>query len=73
MKRCGRFGRTFSHLGGEVLVLTVRHVMEVMETIAPWFLAEAWDNAGLQVGHQGWHVDKIWIALEPTVELVEKG
>jgi putative NIF3 family GTP cyclohydrolase 1 type 2 len=46
--------------------------MEVMETIAPWFLAEAWDNAGLQVGHQGWHVDKIWIALEPTVELVEK-
>ncbi|NVM23223.1 MAG: Nif3-like dinuclear metal center hexameric protein, partial [Desulfobacterales bacterium] len=51
---------------------TVKHIMEIMETIAPSSLAEAWDTIGLQVGHQAWPVDKIWVALDPSVELVAK-
>lgn len=50
----------------------IRHVVEVMDRIAPPFLAEQWDNIGLQVGHKGWPVRKIWVALDPTVGLVEK-
>ncbi len=44
--------------------------MEVMEEIAPASLAQDWDNIGLQVGHQNWPVEKIWVALDPTDELV---
>ncbi len=44
--------------------------MEVMEEIAPASLAQDWDNIGLQVGHQSWPVDKIWVALDPTDDLV---
>lgn len=54
------------------MAVTVRHVMEVLETIAPSSLAEAWDNIGLQVGHHAWPVDKIWVALEPNVDLVAR-
>ncbi|MCJ7774363.1 MAG: Nif3-like dinuclear metal center hexameric protein, partial [Desulfobacterales bacterium] len=38
--------------------------------IAPIYLAEDWDNVGLQVGENGWLVKKIWIALDPTTEVV---
>ena len=50
--------------------ITVKQVMEVMETIAPSSLAETWDNIGLQVGHRAWPVHKIWVALEASVKLV---
>jgi dinuclear metal center YbgI/SA1388 family protein len=54
------------------VIVSVRDVMEVMEEIAPASLAEDWDNIGLQVGHQGWQVDKIWVALDPTHDLVDE-
>lgn len=46
--------------------------MDVMQTMAPSFLAESWDNVGLQVGHEQWQVDKVLVALEPTVDVVER-
>jgi len=52
------------------VMVALRDIMEVMEEIAPASLAQDWDNTGLQVGHQGWPVDKIWVALDPTVDLV---
>ncbi|HID29867.1 MAG TPA: Nif3-like dinuclear metal center hexameric protein [Desulfobacterales bacterium] len=54
------------------MVVTLRDIIEVMEEIAPAFLAQDWDNAGLQVGHQTWQVNKIWIALDATEDLVAK-
>jgi len=53
-------------------MITIDHVIEVMEQIAPLCLAETWDNPGLQVGHRQWLVNNIWVALDPTYEVVEK-
>ena len=49
---------------------TVSDIMQVLETIAPQTLAEGWDNVGLQVGDPGRPVKHIWIALDPTYEVV---
>jgi len=49
---------------------TVADIIQVMEKVAPVQLAEDWDNVGLQVGEKSWHVKKIWIALDPTPEVV---
>jgi len=52
------------------VIVAVRDIMWVMEEIAPPSLAQDWDNTGLQVGHQSWRVDKIWVALDPTDDLM---
>ncbi len=49
----------------------VSDIAAIMEAIAPAFLAETWDNCGLQVGASQWPVDKIWVALDPLVEVIE--
>jgi dinuclear metal center YbgI/SA1388 family protein len=49
---------------------TVVGIIKAMETIAPSFLAENWDNVGLQVGQKNWTVKKIWISLDPDLEVV---
>jgi dinuclear metal center YbgI/SA1388 family protein len=46
-------------------------IISIMEKIAPSGLAEGWDNSGLQVGDRDWPVKKIWIALDPTPEVVD--
>ncbi len=42
-----------------------------MEKVAPSFLAESWDNCGLQVGALQWPVRKVWVALDPLLSVVE--
>jgi GTP cyclohydrolase I len=49
----------------------VSDIAGIMEEIAPAFLAETWDNCGLQVGASQWPVEKIWVALDPLVEVIE--
>ena len=49
---------------------TVSDIMALMEMIAPPELAESWDNVGLAVGGVAWPVEKIWIALDPSLEVV---
>jgi dinuclear metal center YbgI/SA1388 family protein len=53
------------------VVATVADIMKIMETIAPFALAEKWDNVGLQVGERQWPVRTIWTALDPDPEVVE--
>ncbi len=48
----------------------VADIIEVMGVIAPTRLAEAWDNVGLQVGQTDWPVKTIWIALDPSPDVV---
>ena len=50
---------------------TVSDIIKVMESLAPKALAEDWDNVGLQVGDAGRPVKSIWIALDPTVQVVK--
>jgi len=45
-------------------------IIKAMETIAPIWLAEEWDNVGLQVGQKNWPVRTIWIALDPGPDVV---
>jgi dinuclear metal center YbgI/SA1388 family protein len=41
-----------------------------MEKIAPPWLAEKWDNVGLQIGQNEWHVKTVWVALDPSYNVV---
>lgn len=50
---------------------TVSHIIQCMESIAPGHLAEEWDNVGLQVGQRDWPVKKVWIALDPTLDVLK--
>ena len=49
---------------------TVSDIIKVLDSVAPQALAEDWDNVGLQVGDPGRKVKSIWIALDPTYEVV---
>ena len=49
---------------------TVTDIIELMERIVPSELAEDWDNVGLQVGSTDWTVRKIWVALDPSPDVV---
>jgi len=49
---------------------TVADLIQVMETIAPSTLAEGWDNVGLQVGQNNWPVKKVWVSLDPALDVV---
>lgn len=48
---------------------TVADIIKAMETIAPSNLAEDWDNVGLQVGQKKWPVKKVWISLDPGLDV----
>lgn len=49
---------------------TVSDIIKVLDSVAPQALAEAWDNVGLQVGDPERTVKNIWIALDPTYQVV---
>ena len=46
-------------------------IMDILDNLAPPFLAEEWDNSGLQLGDPSWPVAKIWVALDPSLQVVE--
>jgi putative NIF3 family GTP cyclohydrolase 1 type 2 len=54
----------------DLLVATVADIVKTMEKIAPPWLAEKWDNVGLQIGQKEWSVNTIWIALDPSYDVV---
>lgn len=49
---------------------TVNDIIKAMERLAPARLAENWDNVGLQVGQRDWPVRTVWVALDPTPDVV---
>ncbi|MBF0102196.1 MAG: Nif3-like dinuclear metal center hexameric protein [Desulfobacterales bacterium] len=51
--------------------ITVYDIVRVLEQIAPFHLAESWDNSGLQIGRLDRIVKTIWIALDPLPEVIE--
>jgi dinuclear metal center YbgI/SA1388 family protein len=58
--------------GCEHIVPKLKALLEVLEEIVPSRAAEEWDNPGLQVGDLSQKVDKILIALDPTLMAVRK-
>jgi len=53
------------------MTATVADIVKVMEHLAPTDLAEDWDNVGLQVGSFNWPVKKVWVALDPTPDVIQ--
>jgi dinuclear metal center YbgI/SA1388 family protein len=50
--------------------VTIAEIIKIMEQLAPPWLAQDWDNAGLQIGDPRLPVRRIWIALDPSLEVV---
>jgi dinuclear metal center YbgI/SA1388 family protein len=46
-------------------------IIDILDKLAPPFLAEEWDNCGLQLGDPSWPVTRIWVALDPTLQVIE--
>lgn len=49
-----------------------RQIIDMLEQLAPQYLAESWDNCGLSYGNTEMNVDKILVALEPTREVINQ-
>lgn len=49
---------------------SLRDIIAVLEDLVPGRLAEDWDNPGLHVGNPSQGVEKIFVALDPTLESV---
>jgi len=50
--------------------LTVKNLLETLDKIAAFGLAEQWDNVGLMVGDPNQQIQGILIALDPTEEVL---
>lgn len=50
---------------------TVAKIIQIMDQLAPPLLAEEWDNIGLQIGDPQQPVRRIWVALDPSPEVVK--
>ncbi len=48
--------------------VTVKQVVDLVDQIAPFRLAEAWDNCGLQAGSYQGRVKKVMVALDVSLE-----
>jgi len=53
------------------MTFRIKDIIKVIEKIAPLRLAEKWDNTGMQVGHNDWPVQNIWVALDPLPEVID--
>lgn len=50
----------------------VRDIADAIEVIAPLFLAEDWDRVGLQVGDPAAHVQRVMLAVDPTLAVIHQ-
>lgn len=51
---------------------SVKQIIDIINQIAPFALAESWDNSGLQVGDPAWQVSNILVALDATDKALAK-
>ena len=51
---------------------TVQDILNFMESIAPPYMAESWDNCGLLCGRKDKEVRKILVALDPFRSVIEE-
>ena len=52
--------------------VTVKQIVDVMEKIAPSYLAEEWDNIGLLLGGMNDSVETIMVCLDVTESVVNE-
>ena len=51
--------------------LTVKKLIDIIDSFAPFSLAENWDNSGLQAGDFGWTIKKIMVSLDVSMAVME--
>jgi len=51
---------------------TVGDFLEIFDKWAKFDLAESWDNSGLQIGDKSHVVQKVLVALDPSITTIEK-
>jgi dinuclear metal center YbgI/SA1388 family protein len=49
----------------------VGKILDLIDELAPWRLAEEWDNSGLQVGRKEAPAQRIALALDPSLPAIE--
>ena len=49
---------------------SLKQILNILDELAPFELAEKWDNSGLQTGSRDQIIEKILVALDPTLEAV---
>lgn len=52
--------------------ITVAHIVQWIDELAPFRFAESWDNCGLQVGDPRSEVSRVLVALDPSLETVRE-
>ena len=50
---------------------TINHILKYIESIAPPYMAESWDNVGLLCGRKEKEVRKILVALDPFRNVID--
>ncbi|MBI5154012.1 Nif3-like dinuclear metal center hexameric protein [Candidatus Poribacteria bacterium] len=63
-------GRKSRGTGKAGETLLVQHLLDALDAIAPFDLAESWDNVGLQAGHPDREAGLVLVALEVTPEVI---
>jgi len=53
-------------------VVTIKDIIRCLDEIAPFAIAESWDNVGLLVGDRGREVASILVGLDPTNRLLDE-
>ena len=51
-------------------MVTVQDIIDQINTIAPFNIAEPWDNSGFQVGNPEWSISKVLVALDVTAAVM---
>ncbi len=51
-------------------MVKTKDILELINTIAPFDIADDWDNSGLQVGNLNWEVQKVMIGLDVSMALM---
>ncbi|NLA74386.1 MAG: Nif3-like dinuclear metal center hexameric protein [Deltaproteobacteria bacterium] len=49
----------------------LKKIIDIIDEIAPFSLAEKWDNSGLQIGSSDMDITKMLVALDPTMETLK--
>jgi dinuclear metal center YbgI/SA1388 family protein len=54
-------------------LILVRQLMEAIDRMAPWSLAESWDNSGLQIGSDAQEIKHLMVALDLNEQVLNEG
>ena len=64
------FVKSAFFLNMDPMMPTLQDMLAFLDQVAPPDLAESWDNPGLQVGDLSQRIQRVSVALDPTLDSV---